>query len=407
MGAELKHPLYSEKESKMDKAKLKVGIQKYTMIIVLLLVTLFFTWGTQGKILLPQNITNLISQNAYVFVLATGMLLCILTGGNIDLSVGSVVCFVGAVGGVMMEKMHLPVGIAIVLMLLLGAVIGAWQAFWIAFLRIPPFIVTLSGMLVFRGLSNVVLGGQTLPIKSEAFIKLFGGGANCYVPDCLGGGDGLNRVAMAVGVIACVAYIFITVHGHMNRVKKGYETGNVGAMYAKMIVICAVILFVTVKLAQHKGIPTSLVWVLIVVLVYGYITSKTTVGRYFYAVGGNEKATKLSGINTDMVYFIAYTNMGFLAALAGMLTIARLTSAQPTYGQNYEMDAIGSCFIGGASAYGGVGTVPGVIVGAVLMGIINQGMSIMGTDQNMQKVVKGLVLLAAVIFDVVSKKKSE
>jgi len=197
------------------------------------------------------------------------------------------------------------------------------------------------------------------------------------------------------------------VHGHMNRVKKGYETGNVGAMYAKMIVICAVILFVTVKLAQHKGIPTSLVWVLIVVLVYGYITSKTTVGRYFYAVGGNEKATKLSGINTDMVYFIAYTNMGFLAALAGMLTIARLTSAQPTYGQNYEMDAIGSCFIGGASAYGGVGTVPGVIVGAVLMGIINQGMSIMGTDQNMQKVVKGLVLLAAVIFDVVSKKKSE
>lgn len=391
----------------MDKAKLKVGIQKYTMIIVLLLVTLFFTWGTQGKILLPQNITNLISQNAYVFVLATGMLLCILTGGNIDLSVGSVVCFVGAVGGVMMEKMHLPVGIAIVLMLLLGAVIGAWQAFWIAFLRIPPFIVTLSGMLVFRGLSNVVLGGQTLPIKSETFIKLFGGGANCYVPDFLGGGDGLNRVAMAVGVIACVAYIFITVHGHMNRVKKGYETGNVGAMYAKMIVICAVILLVTMKLAQHKGIPTSLVWVLIVVLVYGYITSKTTVGRYFYAVGGNEKATKLSGINTDMVYFIAYTNMGFLAALAGMLTIARLTSAQPTYGQNYEMDAIGSCFIGGASAYGGVGTVPGVIVGAVLMGIINQGMSIMGTDQNMQKVVKGLVLLAAVIFDVVSKKKSE
>lgn len=407
MGAELKHPLYSEKESKMDKAKLKEGIQKYTMIIVLVLVTLFFTWGTQGKILLPQNITNLISQNAYVFVLATGMLLCILTGGNIDLSVGSVVCFVGAVGGVMMEKMHLSVGIAVVLMLLLGAVIGAWQAFWIAFLRIPPFIVTLSGMLVFRGLSNVVLGGQTLPIKSETFIKLFGGGANCYVPDFLGGGDGLNRVAMAVGVIACVAYIFITVRGHMNRVKKGYETGNVGAMYAKMIVICAVILLVTMKLAQHKGIPTSLVWVLIVVLVYGYITSKTTVGRYFYAVGGNEKATKLSGINTDMVYFIAYTNMGFLAALAGMLTIARLTSAQPTYGQNYEMDAIGSCFIGGASAYGGVGTVPGVIVGAVLMGIINQGMSIMGTDQNMQKVVKGLVLLAAVIFDVVSKKKSE
>ncbi len=391
----------------MDKAKLKVGIQKYTMIIVLVLVMLFFTWGTEGKILLPQNITNLISQNAYVFVLATGMLLCILTGGNIDLSVGSVVCFVGAVGGVMMENMKLPIGIAVILMLILGALIGAWQAFWIAFLRIPPFIVTLSGMLVFRGLSNIVLGGKTLPIKSEMFVQLFGGGANCYVPDFLGSGEGLNMVAMGVGTIACVLFILMTVRGDLNRRKKGYETENPVAMYGKMIVICAVILFVTWKLAQHKGIPTSLVWVLLVVLVYGYITSKTTVGRYFYAVGGNEKATKLSGINTNMVYFIAYTNMGFLAALAGMLTIARMTSAQPTYGQNYEMDAIGSCFIGGASAYGGVGTVPGVIIGAVLMGIINQGMSIMGTDQNMQKVVKGLVLLAAVIFDVVSKKKSE
>ena len=390
----------------MDKAKLKIGIQKYTMIIVLVLVTLFFTWGTQGKILLPQNITNLISQNAYVFVLATGMLLCILTGGNIDLSVGSVVCFVGAVGGMLMETKGVPVVLAVILMLLLGALIGAWQAFWIAFLRIPPFIVTLSGMLVFRGLSNVVLGGKTLPIKSEIFVRLFGGGANCYVPDFLGGGEGLNRVALAVGILACVIYIFVTVRGHMNRVKKGYDTGNVGAMYAKLIVICAVVLAVSFKLAQHKGIPTSLVWVLIVVLVYGYITSKTTIGRHFYAVGGNEKATKLSGINTNRVYFIAYTNMGLLAALAGMLTIARMTSAQPTYGQNYEMDAIGSCFIGGASAYGGVGTVPGVIVGAVLMGIINQGMSIMGTDQNMQKVVKGLVLLAAVIFDVVSKKKN-
>ena len=391
----------------MDKAKLREGIQKYSMIIVLVLVTLFFTWGTQGKILFPQNITNLISQNAYVYVLATGMLLCILTGGNIDLSVGSVVCFVGAVGGVFMEKMGMPMPIAVILMLLLGAVIGAWQAVWIAYVHVPPFITTLSGMFVFRGLSNVVLGGQTLPIKNQAFVVLFGGGANCYVPDILGGGEGLNRLALVVGIVACAIFVVVTMKGYLNRKKKGYETGNVVAMYVKMILICAVIMFITVKLAQYKGIPTSLVWVLIVVLIYGYITSKTTIGRYFYAVGGNEKATKLSGINTERVYVLAYTNMGLLSALAGMLTIARLTSAQPTYGQNYEMDAIGSCFIGGASAYGGTGTVPGVIVGATLMGIINQGMSIMGTDQNMQKVVKGLVLLAAVIFDVVSKKRSE
>ena len=390
----------------MDKTKLKAGFQKYTMIIVLVLVTLFFTWGTQGKILYPQNINNLISQNAYVFVLATGMLLCILTGGNIDLSVGSVVCFVGAMCGIFMETLGLPDGVAIILALLIGALIGAWQAFWIAYVRIPPFIVTLAGMLMFRGLSNVALKGKTLPIKSETFIKIFGGGANCYIPDFLGGGEGLKRVALAVGVIACVIFVAVTMRGYLNRRKNGYETGSAGAMFAKMAIIVIVVMAVCIKLAQYKGIPTSLVWVLIVVLVYGYLTSKTTVGRYFYAVGGNEKATKLSGIDTNKVYFIAYTNMGFLAALAGLLTVARMTSAQPTYGQNYEMDAIGSCFIGGASAYGGTGTVPGVIVGAVLMGIINQGMSIMGTDQNMQKVVKGAVLLAAVIFDVVSKRKS-
>ena len=390
----------------MDKAKLKAGFQKYTMIIVLILVALFFTWGTQGKILFPQNINNLISQNAYVFILATGMLLCILTGGNIDLSVGSVVSFVGALCGIFMENMNLPDGVAIILSLLIATAIGAWQAFWIAYVRIPPFIVTLAGMLMFRGLSNVVLAGKTLPIKSETFVVLFGGGANCYVPDFLGGGEGLNMVALLVGILACVIYVVITMRGVMSRKKNGYETGGMAGVYGKMAAIVLVILFVTYKLSQYKGIPTSLVWVLIVVLVYGYITSKTTIGRHFYAVGGNEKATKLSGINTNRVYFIAYTNMGFLAGLAGLLTVARMTSAQPTYGQNYEMDAIGSCFIGGASAYGGTGTVPGVIIGAVLMGIINQGMSIMGTDQNMQKVVKGAVLLAAVIFDVVSKRKS-
>ena len=192
-----------------------------------------------------------------------------------------------------------------------------------------------------------------------------------------------------------------------DRAKKGYSVEAFGGAAVKMVLICAVVLAFMFRLAQYKGIPNSLVWVAVIIAIYTYIASKTTTGRYFYAVGGNEKATKLSGINTNKVYFIAYTNMGFLAALAGMLTIARMTSAQPTYGQNYEMDAIGACFVGGASAYGGVGTVPGVIVGAVLMGVINLGMSIMGVDANYQKVVKGLVLLAAVIFDVVTKKQDK
>ena len=390
----------------MDKAKLMNGVKKYTMIIVLVLVTLFFTWQTGGKILLPQNVSNLISQNAYVFVLATGMLLCILTGGNIDLSVGSVVCFAGAVGATLMESKGMNPWAASIMMLLIGLLIGAWQAFWIAYVHVPPFITTLSGMLVFRGLSNVVLNGLTVSLTNAGFVKVFGGGAECYIPDFFGG-NGFNITCMLVGVIACVIYILVQIKNRMNRAKKGYEMEALSAMVIRTVIICAVILVFMFRLAQYKGIPTALVWVALVVLIYGYITSKTTTGRYFYAVGGNEKATKLSGINTNKVYFIAYTNMGFLAALAGMLTIARMTSAQPTYGQNYEMDAIGACFVGGASAYGGGGTVPGVIVGAVLMGVINLGMSIMGVDANYQKVVKGLVLLAAVIFDVVTKKQDK
>ncbi|MDD3919973.1 MAG: sugar ABC transporter permease [Eubacteriales bacterium] len=381
-------------------------VQKYTMIIVLVLVTAFFAWRTEGKILMPQNITNLIAQNAYVFVLATGMLLCILTGGNIDLSVGSVVCFTGAIGATMMDK-GTNMWIAVIVMLAIGLAIGAWQAFWIAYVRVPPFITTLAGMLMFRGLSNVVLNGMTLSIRSEEFVQIFGGGANCFVPDFLGGGDGMNVLCLVVGGLACALFVFMQIKNRASRMKKGYEVDPLRTTLIRMVLIVAVIVFFTIQLSRYKGIPSALLWVALVVLVYHYITSKTTTGRYFYAVGGNEKATKLSGINTNKVYFLAYTNMGLLAALAGMLTIARMTSAQPTYGQNYEMDAIGSCFIGGASAYGGIGTVPGVIVGAILMGVINLGMSIMGVDANWQKVVKGAVLLAAVIFDIVSKRSKD
>ncbi|MDL2205813.1 sugar ABC transporter permease [Eubacteriales bacterium OttesenSCG-928-N13] len=378
------------------------GMQKYTMIIMLLLVTVFFTITTGGKILSPQNITNLIAQNAYVFVLATGMLLCILTGGNIDLSVGSVVCFVGAIGAILMAN-GVNMWIAIVAMLVLGTLIGAWQASWIAYLRIPPFIVTLAGMLIFRGLSNVVLNGRTVSVNNPLFLQLFGGGANCYVPD-FATVEGVNVLTLVLGGLICLAFLFIQLNNRRVRAQKGYDTESMLVMSAKTIAIIAVIAFFSYKLSQYKGIPTSLIWVAVIVLIYGYITSKTTVGRYFYAVGGNEKATKLSGIDTNKIYFLAYTNIGLLSAVAGMLTIARMSSAQPTYGQNYEMDAISSCFIGGASAYGGTGTVAGVIVGATLMGVINLGMSIMGVDANWQKVVKGLVLLAAVIFDVVSKR---
>ncbi len=387
----------------MSNSKITEFIKKYTMVIVLVLVVAFFAIETNGKLLMPQNITNIISQNAYVFILATGMLLCILTGGNIDLSVGSVVCFAGAVGAVVLNK-DVNLWAAVGIMLVIGLAVGAWQAFWIAYVHVPPFITTLAGMMVFRGLSNVILKGMTMSVTNEKFVSIFGGGANCYIPDVLGG-EGINLLCLVVGGIAAALYIFFTLNGRRTRKKKGYEVDSFSKTCVKVFVIAAVIVFFTIKLSQYKGIPTALIWVALVILIYTYITSKTTIGRHLYAIGGNETATKLSGINTKRVYFFAYTNMGLLAAVAGIMTIARLTSAQPTYGQNYEMDAIGACFIGGASAYGGTGTVPGVIVGAVLMGVINIGMSIMGVDANYQKVVKGLVLLAAVIFDVVSKKE--
>ena len=388
----------------MTNSKVLDIIKKYTMIIVLVLVFALFAILTGGSILLPANISNIISQNAYVFILATGMLLCILTGGNIDLSVGSVVCFVGAVGAKLMAEMHVNMFVTIIIMLITGTAIGAFQAFWIAYVRIPPFIVTLAGMLAFRGLSNVVLNGLTVSIKDcTEFVDLFGGGANCYIPDIFNF-SGINGLCLIIGIVVAALFVFIQLKNRMTKVKKNYEVESAAAFWIKTVLTAVVIFAFAFRLAQHKGVPTVLIWVFLVILVYAYITSNTTVGRAFYAVGGNEKATKLSGINTNKIYFLAYTNMGLLAALAAMVTIARLTSAQPTYGQNYEMDAIGSCFIGGASAYGGIGTVPGVIVGAVLMGVINMGMSLMGVDANMQKVVKGVVLLAAVIFDVVSKR---
>lgn len=371
------------------------------MIIVLLVVVILFTVNTGGKMLLPQNVNNLIAQNAYVFILATGMLFCILTGGNIDLSVGSLVCFIGAVGGTMMITFGINPYLSLLAMAIIGILAGAWQGFWIAYVRIPPFIVTLAGMLMFRGLSNVVLQGMTLSPIPDPFLSLF----NSYVPDIFGM-EGFNLTCFLIGVIACLVFIVLELLSRRRRQQKGYHVDPLFGTIVKLSLISLVILAFMYKLAKYKGIPNALIWVAVIIGIYSYISSKTTTGRYFYAVGGNEKATRLSGIDTNKVYFLAYLNMGLLAAVAGMVTVARLNSANPTAGNNYEMDAIGACFIGGASAYGGTGTVPGVIVGATLMGVLNLGMSIMGVDQNLQKVVKGAVLMAAVIFDVVSKRKS-
>ena len=373
------------------------------MVIALALVVIFFSISTGGKILFAQNINNLISQNGYVFVLATGMLLCILTGGNIDLSVGSVVCFTMGIGALLL-KAKVPIIFAVLFVLIIGLAVGMFQGFWIAWVSVPPFIATLAGMYAFRGLSNVILGGYSVGVNNETFLKIFGGGADCYIPDFFHGTD-LNITCIVLGAITVVVLFFMTIRTQMIRKKMGIKT-HLFAELLTALVISALVLWIAYKLAQYKGIPSVLIWIALILLVYGYITKNTAIGRYFYAVGGNEKATRLSGVNTKLVYFLAYANMGLLAGFAGIVALARAGHAEPTYGMGYEMDAIAACFIGGASAYGGVGEITGVIIGAALMGVINQGMSIMGMSANYQSAVKGVVLLVAVLVDVLSKKEN-
>ena len=366
----------------------KTFVKKYTMVIALVVVFILFAVLTQGRLLYPQNLSNLLLQNAYVLVMACGMLLCILTGGNIDLSVGSTVCLIGAIAAQLMAKQNMNAIAVIVIGLLIACAIGVWQGFWIGYIHIPPFICTLSGMFLFRGLGRAILGSKTVAISNKSFLNIF---------------------ASYINVLHDVGNIFhlaSTAQSRAQKAKKGYKMASAVSDFGRVIVIGALVLYYTWKLAHYKGIPVMAVWVLAVVFIYAFITSKTAFGRYFYAVGGNEKATKLSGINTERVYFMAYTSMSLLAGLSGLLMAARIGSVNGDTGSSFEMDAIGSCFIGGASAYGGSGTVPGIMVGAILLGVINQGMSIIGLDNNWQYVVKGAVLLVAVIFDVVSNHKT-
>ena len=393
----------------MNENKMSVGafFQKYTMVIALVLVVIFFAIATGGNSLMPGSINNLISQNGYVFVLAAGMLLCILTGGNIDLSVGSVVCFAAAVGCVLMDN-KVNMWIAVLAMLGIGLAIGIFQGFWIAKVHVPAFIATLSGMYAFRGFSNVVLGGFRVDITNEQFLMLFGGGRDCYIPDFIRQWTGTegkpNLTCLAIGGIAILIYVLMTVRKISVQKKLNIHQSIPGQIVTTAL-ISGVIGFIIWQLASLRGFPTVLIWIALVLGVYQYITTKTAIGRHLYAVGGNEKATALSGVKTRNVYWFAYASIGLMAGLAGILTAARAKGIDPVYGEGYEMDAIASCFIGGASAYGGIGKVSGMIIGAVLMGVINQGMNMVGVDSNLQKVVKGLVLLGAVVFDVLSKRQ--
>ena len=376
-------------------------LKKYTMVIVLVLVVIMFTANTKGVMLLPQNVNNLVAQNAYVFILATGMLFCILTGGNIDLSVGSVICLVGGIAAVLIGNKDFNQPLTILLCLVIGLLVGIWQGYWIGYKRIPPFITTLAGMFIFRGFGRLILDNKTVSIQDKGFLNVFTSYINIPGLD-----DTANYSALIVGIVVAVYVIFNVVRSRANKAKRGYRQNTAFSDYSKAVIIAAVILWYCYKLFQYKGISIMFVWVVAICLIYNFITSRTAFGRYFYAIGGNEKATQLSGIDTNKVYFIAYANMGLLAGLAGLLCAARVGSVNGSTGTSFEIDAIGSCIIGGASAYGGSGTVGGVVIGALLLGVINMGMSIMGIGDSWQYVVKGAVLLIAVVFDVISNRKS-
>lgn len=382
----------------------KNNIRQYVMLIALVVISIFFQIATDGILLVPMNVANLVLQNSYVLILAIGMTLCILTGGNIDLSVGSVCALIGAVAGTLIITMKMNIVLAIIICLLIGVVIGIWQGFWIAFVRIPAFIVTLAGMLAFRGITITMLKGLTLSPFPEKFQQLSAG----FVPDVFKvQGLKLNITTIIVGVVISIIYVALELKKRAAKQKYAFDNIPLPLFAIQIIVVLGAINLFAYWLAAYKGIPVILVLIGVLILGYSFFTTKTVQGRYIYAMGGNEKAAKFSGINTNKVLFFTYVNMAVLAAVAGIAFTSRLNAASPQAGTNFELDAIAACFIGGASAYGGVGTVTGAIIGALVMGVLNNGMSILGVGSDMQMIIKGFVLLAAVAFDVLSKKKSK
>lgn len=378
----------------------KNNIRQYGMVLALVFIMALFQVLTGGILFRPMNITNLVLQNSYVLILGVGMLLCIVTG-NVDLSVGSVVAFVGAVAAVFMIDLHMPVVPGIILTLLVGLLVGSFHGYFIAYRKIPPFIVTLGGMLIFRGLTMVILKGQTKAPFAKSIQNIAAG----YLP-----GDfkiaGLNAIAILAGLVLSAIFIAVQLNLRKRKRKYDFEVLPVGLEIVKIALVVLAINTLTLLLAAHNGIPLVLILLASLIFIYTFITQKTISGRHIYALGGNEKAARLSGVKTHRVMFWVYANMGLLAAVAGLVVAGRLNAATPKAGTNFELDAIAACYIGGASASGGVGTVLGTIVGGLVMGVLNNGMSIMGVSVDWQQAIKGMVLLAAVCFDVYTKSKN-
>ena len=382
----------------------KNNVREYGMLIALIAVMVFFQVQTKGVLFKPVNITNLVLQNSYVITMALGMLLIIVSGW-IDLSVGSVVAVVGALAGVLMVRYHVNWVVVVALSLLVGAAIGAFQGYWVAYLKIPSFIVTLAGFLMFRGLTIALLQGESVGPFPRGFQNISSG----FIPDIFNGslnGKPFHITTLLIGVILSVLLIWLDMRTRKNQQKYGFEVTPFYFFVIKNIGITAAVMGLCYLMASYKGLPNVLVLLFVLIAAYAFMTSQTVIGRRIYAMGGNVKAAMLSGVNTTRLLFYTFVNMGVLAALAGLIVAARLNSSTPNAGDGMELDVIAACFIGGASPTGGVGKVIGAVVGAFLIGVLNNGMSIMGVGIDWQKVVKGIVLLLAVLFDVYNKNKS-
>ena len=387
----------------MDKKKtVNLSLKQYGMVFAMIIIFIVFYVLTGGTNATPMNINNLIMQNSYVIILATGMLLCVLTG-NVDLGVGSYVALCGAVAGKLIVEQNMSIPVAILAALAVGAIFGAFNGFFIAYLNIPPFVVTLAGMLIGRGLTYTFLENKTVGPLPDSFVKI---GAGFFATNKVPFGSGtIDIVTILVAVVASVLIVGAELKKIKTQQKYGFAMVPMWQIGVKLAATLLILWFFFFKIATYNGIPLILIVMGIIVGIYHFVTIKTVAGRQVYALGGNEKAARLSGINTKKVYFWVYTNMGFLSAIAGIVLAARNASATPKAGDGFELDAIAACYIGGAAASGGVGTIVGAVIGAFVMGILNNGMFLVGLSTDFQKVVKGLVLLGAVTFDILSSKK--
>ena len=390
---------------------LRRHMREYGLLFALIAIMAFFQVVTGGTLLRPVNITNLFLQNSYIIIMALGMLIVIVSG-NIDLSVGSVLGFIGAFAAVMVVEWDMPISVTIFASLVLGGLIGAAQGYWVAYWAIPSFIVTLAGMLVFRGASLLLLQGQSVgPFPAEFQLLSTG-----FVPDILPreataglaelfGVRNFNVLAMGLGVIVATVIVWLGLRERARDKAYGIEGEPINFFWVRNIIVLGALLFLSYKIATFRGLPNVLVTMGVLIIIYAFVTQKTVIGRRIYALGGNRKAAKLSGIKTERLTFLAFVNMGVLAALAGLVFAARLNTATPKAGFGMELDVIAAVFIGGASMSGGSGKIVGAVVGAFIMGVMNNGMSIMGIGIDYQQMIKGRVLLAAVIFDVYNRQK--